>query len=71
MREELEELRWFTTTSLVEAVLAGEVLLSPPVSIAFQLLAGWFRQQGGGELEAVYREAQERHAARKATSATG
>lgn len=69
--EELEELRWFTPDDLVKAVMAGDVLLSPPVSIAFQLLAGWFRQQGGGELETVYREAQERHAARKATSATG
>lgn len=59
--DELEELRWFTPQSLTEAVLAGEVLLSPPVSIAFQLLAGWFRAQGGGELETVYREARERH----------
>jgi NAD+ diphosphatase len=57
--EELEELRWFTPSQLTEAVLAGEVLLSPPVSIAFQLLAGWFRAQGGGELESVYREARE------------
>mgnify|MGYP001820006869 FL=1 len=57
--EELEELRWFTPPELTEAVLAGEVLLSPPVSIAFQLLAGWFRAQGGGELEAINRQARE------------
>lgn len=69
--EELEELCWFTPESLVDAVLTGEVLLSPPVSIAFQLLAGWFRQQCGGELEDVYREGQEQHAARKARSAAG
>jgi NAD+ diphosphatase len=57
--DELEELRWFTPRELTDAVLAGDVLLSPPVSIAFQLLAGWFRQQGGGELEEICRTARE------------
>jgi NAD+ diphosphatase len=57
--EELEELRWFTPRELTDAVLAREVLLSPPVSIAFQLLAGWFRQQGGGELDEICRTARE------------
>ena len=57
--DELEELRWFTPAELTAAVLSGEMLLSPPVSIAFQLLAGWFRAQGGGELETVYRQARE------------
>jgi len=55
--DELEEMRWFTPDELTAAVLAGEVLLSPPVSIAFQLLAEWFRRQGGGALEDVYRRA--------------
>lgn len=54
--DELEEVRWFTTDELVAAVKDGSVLLSPPVSIAFQLLADWFRKQGGGDLEALYRE---------------
>lgn len=54
--EELEEVRWFTTEELVAAVKDGSVILSPPVSIAFRLLADWFRQQGGGDLEALYRE---------------
>jgi NAD+ diphosphatase len=67
--EELEELRWFTPASLTEAVLAGEVLLSPPVSIAFQLLAGWFREQCGTELETVYRQAQEARTAPQAPPA--
>lgn len=58
--DELEELRWFTPAALTAAVRSGDVLLSPPVSIAFQLLAGWFREQGGGDLETVYREARER-----------
>jgi len=60
--DELEELRWFTTDELTRAVQADEVRLSPPVSIAFQLLADWFRQQGGGDLEAISREARHRHA---------
>ncbi len=54
--EELEEVRWFTTDELTEAVKDGSVLLSPPVSIAFRLLADWFRNHGGGDLEALCRE---------------
>ncbi len=49
--EELEELRWFTVESLTRAILDQSVLMSPPVSIAFRLLADWFRQHGGGHLE--------------------
>ncbi len=49
--EEVEEARWFTVQSLTSAVLADEVRLSPPVSIAFRLLADWFRKNGGGDLE--------------------
>ncbi len=56
---ELEELRWFNCDELTQAVRSGEVLLSPPVSIAFQLLAEWFRQQGGGDLEEVVRGVRE------------
>jgi len=58
--DEVEELLWLNPQQLTDAVLAGEVLLSPPVSIAFQLLAEWFRKQGGGDLEAIYRDAQNR-----------
>jgi NAD+ diphosphatase len=54
---ELAELRWFTVSELTEAVRAGNVLLSPPVSIAFRLLADWYKQQGGGDLESVIRAA--------------
>jgi NAD+ diphosphatase len=57
---EIEEIRWFTTAELTAAVRAGEVRLSPPVSIAFRLLADWFRKQGGGDLEALYRESRRR-----------
>ncbi len=57
--EELEEVRWFNTDELIAAVKDGSVLLSPTVSIAFRLLADWFRKQGGGDLEGFCREYQQ------------
>ena len=54
--EEVEETRWFTVESLTSAVLNNEVRLSPPVSIAFRLLADWFRKNGGGDLEELVRQ---------------
>jgi len=53
--EEVEETRWFTVETLTQAVLNNEVRLSPPVSIAFRLLADWFRKGGGGDLEELVR----------------
>ncbi|MDH4018786.1 MAG: NAD(+) diphosphatase [Xanthomonadales bacterium] len=53
--EEVDEARWFTVESLIQAVIADEVRLSPPVSIAFRLLADWFRNNGGGNLEELVR----------------
>jgi NAD+ diphosphatase len=53
--DEVEETRWFTVESLAQAVLDDEVRLSPPVSIAFRLLADWFRNNGGGDLEELVR----------------
>lgn len=53
--EEMEELRWFTTDELTAAVEDGSLLLSPPVSIAFRLIADWYLQQAGADLEAVTR----------------
>ena len=53
--EEVEETRWFTVESLTQAVMENEVRLSPPVSIAFRLLADWFRKNGGGNLEELVR----------------
>ena len=55
--EEVDESRWFTVESLTQAVLNDEVRLSPPVSIAFRLLADWFRKNGGGNLEDIARRA--------------
>jgi len=51
--EEVIETRWFTVETLTRAVLDNEVRLSPPVSIAFRLLADWFQKNGGGDLEAL------------------
>ena len=53
--KEVEETRWFTVESLTQAVTKDEVRLSPPVSIAFRLLADWFRKNGGGNLEDLVR----------------
>jgi NAD+ diphosphatase len=54
--EEVEETRWFSVDSLTQAVLSDEVRLSPPVSIAFRLLADWFQKNGGGNLEELVRK---------------
>ena len=56
--EEVDEARWFTVESLTQAVIEDEVRLSPPVSIAFRLLADWFRNNGGGNLEELVRRQQ-------------
>jgi len=53
--DEVEETRWFTVESLTQAVINDEVRLSPPVSIAFRLLADWYRNNGGGNLEKLVR----------------
>ena len=55
--EELEELRWFTVPGLEAAVLEGSVRLSPPVSIAFRLLADWYSKRCGKDLEQLVRKA--------------
>lgn len=56
--DEVEETRWFTVDSLTQAISRDEVRLSPPVSIAFRLLADWFRNNGGGSLEKLVRKQQ-------------
>ena len=46
----MEEGRWFTVEDLDAAVSLDNVRLPPPVSIAFRLIADWYRQQCGGDL---------------------
>jgi len=55
--DEMEELRWLTTQEMEAAVANDEVRLPPPVSIAFQLIADWYRQQCGKDLRKLAREA--------------
>lgn len=52
---ELAEVRWFSVAKLEAAISADEVRLSPPVSIAFRLLADWYQQQCGRDLEPLVR----------------
>jgi NAD+ diphosphatase len=40
--KEIAEARWFTREQLRAAVLTGEVLLPPPVSIARQIIESWY-----------------------------
>lgn len=55
--DELEELCWYSCAELEAAIAAAEVLLPPPVSIAFRLISDWYRAQCGGDLEQLTREA--------------
>jgi NAD+ diphosphatase len=48
--DEMEEVRWLSVEGLEAAVTRDEVRLPPPVSIAFQLIADWYRQQCGKDL---------------------
>lgn len=48
--DELEDARWETPQSLREAVLAGEMRLPTPFSIAFGLIAEWYLEKTGEEL---------------------
>jgi NAD+ diphosphatase len=54
---EMAELRWFTPTELDAAIKADDVRLPPPVSIAFRLVADWYEQVCGRDLEPLVRGA--------------
>ncbi|MDX1381548.1 MAG: NAD(+) diphosphatase, partial [Xanthomonadales bacterium] len=55
--DEMAEVRWFSVAELEAAIAADEVRLPPPVSIAFRLIADWFQQQCGRDLEPLVRSA--------------
>jgi NAD+ diphosphatase len=55
--EEMTEVRWLTASELEAAVISDEVRLPPPVSIAFRLIADWYRRVCGGDLEPLVRSA--------------
>ncbi len=48
--DELEEVSWFSAADLEAAIRLDTVRLPPPVSIAFQLIADWYRRQCGEDL---------------------
>lgn len=51
--DEMEEVRWFDAAGLETAVRNDEIRLPPPVSIAFQLIAGWYEGQRADSLESL------------------
>ena len=51
--DEMEQVRWFDAAGLEAAVRRDEVRLPPPVSIAFQLIAGWYGEQRDDSLESL------------------
>ncbi len=55
--DEMTEVRWLTAGELEVAIRSDEVRLPPPVSIAFRLIADWYRRVGGGDLEPLVRAA--------------
>lgn len=55
--EEMAELRWFTAAELDAAIETDAIRLPPPVSIAFRLVADWYQQVSGRDLEPLVRGA--------------
>ena len=53
----MEELRWLDPGQLDAALRSDELRLPPPVSIAFRLVADWYRELSGGDLERLVRAA--------------
>lgn len=51
--DELDEVEWFTVEDLNRKLEAGSIKLSAPVSIAFRLLADWYWDQCGKDLQTV------------------
>jgi NAD+ diphosphatase len=55
--DEMQELRWLTPDEIDAAVAADDVRLPPPVSIAYRLIADWYQQACGRDLEPLVRAA--------------
>jgi NAD+ diphosphatase len=55
--DELESLLWLTADELRDAIRADRLRLPPPLSIAFRLIAEWFTEQCGDDLEPLVRGA--------------
>ena len=55
--DELESLLWLTAAELRDAIRSDRVRLPPPLSIAFRLIAEWYAEQCGDDLEPLVRQA--------------
>lgn len=55
--DEIQELRWLNPEGLRAAVAQDTIRMSPSVSIAFRLLADWYRKQCGADLNELARDA--------------
>jgi NAD+ diphosphatase len=55
--EEMTEVCWLSAPELEAAIASDQVRLPPPVSIAFRLIADWYRRVCGGNLEPLVRSA--------------
>ena len=51
--EELEDIRWFSVKEIPQLLIRGEIFMPNRVSIAFQLVSEWYRQQTGEDLAAL------------------
>jgi len=40
--QEIEEIRWFDRESIVEEIIAGELLLPPTISVARAMIESWY-----------------------------
>ena len=40
--EEIEEIRWFDRDSIVDEIVAGELLLPPKISVARAMIEAWY-----------------------------
>ncbi|WP_329742061.1 NAD(+) diphosphatase [Dyella sp. A6] len=47
---ELEDARWFTPQELLDGIEHGQLTLSSPVSVSWQLIMHWLRERAGAEM---------------------
>jgi NAD+ diphosphatase len=52
---EMQELRWLDAEQIDASIAADEIRLPPPVSIAFRLIADWYHDVCGRDLEPLVR----------------
>jgi NAD+ diphosphatase len=55
--DEMEELLWLTPAEIEAGLRQDKLRLPPPVSIAFQLIADWYKQRTGEDLGRLVRAA--------------